>query len=128
MFVVFDGLYPFKIRQGAFSELTIKNFTPFYHYFKETSFFNIRDLLYSIIFSVPLGGIVCYWIEIKWRNYKNIAIAASVVLILSISIEITQIFIPTRVADITDIIFMVLGGATGAWLYLYYQDLQSLKD
>ena len=127
-YIIIDGLYPFGFKPASFSELTIKNFVPFYPYFKITSFLNIKDMFYSFSFSVPIGVVVSYWTESMMYNYQKITVAIIAVFVLSAGVETAQVFIPYRVADITDVLIMVFGGATGAWFFLYYHDFQSLKD
>jgi VanZ family protein len=127
-YILFDGLVPFNFSSASFSDVTIKSFVPFYHYFKETSFLNIKDLMYSFVFSFPLGWAICSYFPKTFKAGMRIFFSALIIFLFSFAIEVAQVFLPTRVPDITDVLVMVSGAITGAWLFLYYLYLQKLEQ
>ncbi|KAA3617735.1 MAG: VanZ family protein [Calditrichaeota bacterium] len=126
-YILIDGFYPFKFTSFSSSEISIKNFVPFYFYFKETSFFNIKDVLYSITLSIPIGGYLCYLIK-RQNTAERVLITVSAVFSLSFIIEIGQLFIPGRVMDITDVLLMTSGAAIGSVFTIFHKEINSTKQ
>lgn len=100
-------LLPFSLNLAGFEEMTVKNFIPFYHYYKVTSIWNLYDILEAFLF-----GYLFFWgllmAEIKHLNnakWKKVIIAA----IFFILLELSQIWNHLHLFDITDLIFTSLG-------------------
>jgi VanZ family protein len=74
------------------------------------------DIVSNIVGFVPLGLIVCTYLTWTKPTWKAILLTIVFCALLSLSIEITQYYIPRRGSGITDIITNTLGGALGAAL------------
>ena len=89
------------------------NFIPFKEMFRYNlgSRLFIKNVIGNIILFIPYGFFASYFLDIK--KTKSTAL---MVLLVSISIEITQLVIG-RVFDIDDIILNTIGGIIGFYLY-----------
>lgn len=95
---------------------------PFYAYYKVTSLWNIYDLLESFFLLMPLGFILAYWLNEQKRLNQAYQIGFVIGLLFSLIIEGSQLFLPTRTGDITDVIFMTMGSLLGVYLFNYYNE------
>lgn len=74
------------------------------------------DIVSNIVGFMPLGLIVCTYLNWTKPPWKAILLTIVFCGMLSLTIEITQYYIPRRGSGITDIITNTLGGALGAAL------------
>ena len=76
-----------------------------------------EDVLLNVAGLAPLGFALCaYWTSVRPLTY-SIATTIVVGLVLSLTIETIQRFLPTRASDMTDVITNTLGVAAGAFLF-----------
>lgn len=97
------------------------NFVPFKEMFRYSfgSRLFIKNVLGNIIMFVPYGFFVSYYLRLeKTRS------AFLLVLLVSVSIEVTQLLIG-RVFDIDDIILNVIGGLIGFFIYKFLNAINS---
>jgi|GEM_PF-1541039 glycopeptide antibiotics resistance protein len=122
-YIFYTGFIPFNFTlssQVVQLDLKIRNLVPFYAYYKVTSLWNIYDLLESFFMLMPLGFV---WALLKNRHqsFKQAEMEALTLgLVVALVIEVGQVFLPTRVGEITDVIVMTAGCYVGARLYRYY--------
>ncbi len=97
------------------------NFIPFKEMFryKLGSRLFIKNVLGNIIMFIPYGFFVSYYLDLK-----KLLHAFLMVLLVSVSIEVTQLMIG-RVFDIDDIILNVTGGIIGFYIYFF---LNAIND
>ncbi|WP_455540003.1 VanZ family protein [Terrisporobacter sp.] len=90
------------------------NLIPFKTVFHFISKFDLIELLFNIlgniIMFVPFG----FFLYFKERGDKKITLIAC--LLLTVSVEITQLILPERTTDIDDVILNFLGGYIGVVL------------
>lgn len=76
----------------------------------------LRDLLVNIIGFVPFGFLLCGHLTWIWRIKRGVLWTTVFGLLLSLGIEIIQIYIPQRTSGMTDILMNVFGAFLGALL------------
>ncbi len=125
MFILFAGLQPFDWNgspQTLAQDLTRENLIPFYAYFRKTSLWNLYDLANSILYFLPIA---LFWtLKLRQRHYSFYWIYPRTFLtglVLGLFIEITQLYSPTRIAEITDVLAYAFGGGLGTFLVYYYE-------
>ena len=80
----------------------------------------IKDYWQNILLFIPLGIGISVLAEDRRLNSLSLFLASLVVsAIASTTVEVTQIFLPSRVSNFSDIICNTLGGCLGASLYSY---------
>ena len=79
---------------------------------------NLKDYWHNILLFIPFGFSISIIVNNRQKLFW-ITIVYSLLagLFLSISVEITQLFLPSRVSNLTDIIYNSLGGLSGGILY-----------
>lgn len=125
IYIFYKGLSPFNfsLHHDVWSlNLKIRYLVPFYAYYKVTSLWNIYDLVESFFWLMPLGFIIAYWLKEQSRLNRAYQMAFVFGLLVSSIIEVSQVFLPTRTGDITDIIFMTTGCLLGVYLFKYYNE------
>ena len=125
IYVFYKGLSPFNFSlhpDVLALNFKIRYLVPFYAYYKVTSLWNIYDLLESFFWLMPLGFIIAYRLNERGKMYLAGKVAFFVGLAIALLIEISQLFLPTRTGDITDVIFMTLGSLLGVYLFRYYNE------
>ncbi len=123
IYIFYKGFSPFNFSlQHEVLSLNLKTryLVPFYAYYKVTSLWNIYDLLESFFWLMPLGFIIAYWLNEQKRLKQAYQIGFVIGLLFSLIIEGSQLFLPTRTGDITDVIFMTTGSLLGVYLFNYY--------
>jgi glycopeptide antibiotics resistance protein len=82
--------------------------------------FLLVDVLGNIVVFIPLGigvaGIFCG--DNLWQTFRRAALGGFLV---SLTIELTQLAIPSRATDIDDLIFNTLGTMLGAIMFIAVQ-------
>lgn len=82
----------------------------------------VKDYLQNILLFIPLGIALATVVQSRSRGILSICfICLSTSAILSATVEITQLFLPIRTPNLTDIIYNTLGGIFGGLLY-YWRD------
>ncbi len=125
VFILFAGFRPFDWTlnpQVLQMDLNPENLIPFYAYFRKTSLWNIYDLANSTLYFLPIA---LYWtLTLRRKGTPFYAIYFRTILsglLVGGMIEISQLFSPTRIAEITDVLAYGMGGALGTFLVYYYE-------
>lgn len=125
IFILFAGLRPFDWTSSAeilAHDLSTGHLIPFYAYFTTSSLWNMFDLINSILYFMPISLFWSYKLRSKGKPFPYIyAIMIGIGFLIGMGIEISQVFSPTRVAEITDTISYALGGALGTFLIFYFE-------
>jgi hypothetical protein len=78
----------------------------------------VQDVAINVFGLVPLG--FCFCALFAWRIgvRRSLLYATMLAFCVSLTIEILQAYMPTRISGTTDLITNTSGAALGAWLYL----------
>jgi VanZ family protein len=106
-------LLPFK----TFLTVPWKEFSPTWDY--------VNDLLRNIIGFVPLGFALCGYLSLAGKARHAVLITILCGFLTSLSVEISQAYIPQRESGLTDVITNSTGSAIGAYL-LRWRLMQNL--
>ncbi|MDM8529324.1 VanZ family protein [Anaerolineales bacterium HSG24] len=83
------------------------------------------DVVGNVVVFIPLGlGLAGLLHQKQWQNTLIKVMASG--FILSLTIEILQLMIPSRASDVDDLIFNTSGAAIGAFIYLSYRIIYDL--
>ena len=109
-------IYPFKfVTPESFSVTSILEG------FKYSS--SIKDYTQNVLLFIPLGvSIAAIALAQRLGNW-SILIGCLIGAAVSTTVELTQLFLPVRVSNLTDIICNSLGGLVGAALYCWRKNL-----
>lgn len=125
IFIIYAGLQPFDWNfnlKDLSSKLDTNALVPFYAYFRDTSLWNIYDLVNSLTYFLPISLFCSIQLWERKKPWFLIYILMGVSgLLLGLMIEVSQIFSTVRVAEITDVLAYSLGGIIGTFLLYYYQ-------
>ena len=90
---------------------------PFWSEYQATRSY-VEDLAVNIFGLVPLG--ICFGALFGWLigSRRALLVVTSLGFCVSLTIEVLQAFMPTRLSGTTDLITNTLGTALGGWLYL----------
>jgi VanZ family protein len=90
---------------------------PFWREFRPSLHY-VKDVTINIFGLVPLG--FCFAAMFAWVMDRKRSLLSTMVagFFVSLTIEVLQAFIPTRMSGTTDLITNTSGAALGAWLYL----------
>ena len=82
----------------------------------------LRDILTNILGFIPFGFFFSAYLRIKKprSTFRLILISIIIAGCMSLSIELIQVYLPTRNSQLTDIITNMLGTVVGAVLFLKY--------
>ena len=83
----------------------------------------IKDYAQNILLFIPLGISIAAIATHRRLGNWSILIACLIGAAVSTTVELTQLFLPTRVSNLSDIICNSLGVSVGAALYCWYIDL-----
>ena len=85
---------------------------------------SLKDYWQNILLFIPLGISLFIITANKYRNIWLILIVCCLFsVVISTVVELTQLFIPTRVSNLTDIICNTIGGGVGGTLYLWHKNI-----
>ncbi len=124
VYIFLDNFQPFVFHSMPGCRALAKSLIPFYHYYKVTSIWAINDLLKMIVEGFWLGIIV----EYISKGRLSIFFVMGILFCISISMEITQVFIKGRTADITDIIMFSLGALISVFTSEYRRSGQQTNN
>ena len=83
----------------------------------------LKDYWQNILLFIPYGFSISIIVACKqqrtWLILSSCLLAS---LILSTTVELTQLFLPSRISNVTDIIFNSVGGFYGGFLYCWRLD------
>ena len=77
---------------------------------------DVKDYWQNILLFLPLGISISLIVKPRQQSWWLIAICFVVSAMVSISVEMTQLFLPTRISNLADILCNSLGGAVGGVL------------
>ena len=125
IFLVFAGLRPFDWTLSSevlSQDLVASSLIPFYAYFRVSSLWNIFDLMNSVLYFTPISLFWSYRLRSSGKPFPYIyLLTVCAGFLIGLGIEISQIFSPTRIAEITDTMSFALGGALGTFLVFYFE-------
>jgi hypothetical protein len=79
---------------------------------------NLKDYWQNILLFIPLGFSLSIVVANQQKQARIILIIGFFLsAILSTTVELTQFFLPTRVSNLTDIIYNTAGGTVGSFIY-----------
>ena len=85
---------------------------------------SIKDYWQNILLFIPLGISLFITTINKYRNIWLILVVCCLFsAVISTLVELTQLFIPTRVSNLSDIICNTIGGGVGGILYLWRKNI-----
>jgi glycopeptide antibiotics resistance protein len=95
-------------------------FNPGCRYHRNSLRFLIIDLVGNIVVFIPFGmGVAGIVHQDSWR--RTISWVMGTAFMISLTIEILQLAIPSRATDVDDLIFNSLGAVLGAVIFLIYE-------
>lgn len=78
---------------------------------------NASDVALNIVGFVPLGGLVMVYLKNRrWADASAVVIAVAAGLVISLMIELLQVFLPSRDSSLLDVLNNTLGSGIGAGL------------
>jgi VanZ family protein len=91
---------------------------PFSSYYSGTEFHALTEMLRKFLLALPLGLFLRVSTPRRVRQHRRFTTlsVAAIGFAILVAIEFGQVFLPTRVADLTDAIVAELGVVTGSWL------------
>jgi len=118
--VVLAGVfwYPFDFRtDGAFlrERFGLLQRLPFEAYYYGTEFRAITEVFHKLLFFVPLGALLAWFVvRLPWR-WRGAGAVASFLLMTGVAmgIELGQVMLPGKIADMTDWVLETLGAGLG---------------
>lgn len=110
--------YPYDFRtDGAFlrERLELLLRVPFEAYYYGTEFRAITEVFHKLLFFVPLGALLA-WFVVRlpwaWRGAGAVA-SLSLMMGVAMGIELGQVMLPGKIADMTDWVLETLGAGLG---------------
>ena len=81
---------------------------------------NLKDYWQNILLFIPFGFSVAIIVNTRQKSaLKLIVVSFLASCLLSTGVEVTQLFLPSRISNLTDIIYNSLGGFGGGILYCF---------
>lgn len=109
---VVAGLSPWDLAPPTFEGWTLMRALPFIHYFLRTDVYALADATLQILLYLPAGFLLS-----SRPHRTSLLIAAGLGAAVALTVEIGQLFVVGRVADITDVALGGIGGAIGAGIW-----------
>jgi glycopeptide antibiotics resistance protein len=97
-----------------------ERFVPFWSYYVRTGVEDLADLFGQVLAFVPLGALLA--VRCSWRS---VAGAAAIGLGCGFVLELGQIFLPDRTAELTDVLSSAVGAGLGTALWRWGESLRS---
>ena len=118
IYILYNGLIPLRFSaglDGPADSLNSAGFLPFFAYFMARFDIMMADVLEKVIGYVLLAATLtaCWAPVCKRSTASRLFIVTAVCLVISLVIEMTQMFIPIRVPSLTDPILAVAGAMVG---------------
>ena len=114
--VCFVFLYPYNfewsyLRLSAWSDKFFR--VPFYAYYYGTEYRAVTEFFHKVMFFMPFGVVSAYvFSSLNSRRQVGFIVLATLTM-TAFGVEIFQLFLPNKNADITDVILEVFGGCLG---------------
>jgi glycopeptide antibiotics resistance protein len=106
---------PDRVTTGVRELLTV----PLFSYYQGSEFHAFTEMTRKSLLALPLGVLLHFSWPDRGRTSRaklRLVILAAIGFCLLLAIEIGQVFLPTRIPDITDVIFGDLGVVAGVWI------------
>jgi VanZ family protein len=119
--IVYGSLYPFNFKPDALEGGVLEAF-------RQLSWARAGrgDRISNLLLYLPLGFCLFLWLELRWRRIPSILAATALGTLLSLSIEIAQVYISTRVPSLTDLTLNAVGTLVGSTAGLAWGGLSRL--
>ncbi|MFQ5601310.1 MAG: VanZ family protein, partial [Candidatus Krumholzibacteriia bacterium] len=128
--LVFRGLQPFEFQfdlEAIQSRLHGTALLPYYtHYFRATVV-AVSEFLDGLLFHVPLGFLLARPLAARLSG-GTLRLGAGVAMLcgaLAFGIEVLQLGLPGRYADVSDVVTACLGGILGAFTWAWFEQLSN---
>lgn len=114
--------YPFDFHtDGAFLRERLESLqrVPFEAYYYGTEFRAITEVFHKLLFFAPLGALLAWFVaRLPWR-WRGAGIALSVLLMagVALGIELGQMMLPEKIADMTDWFLESVGAGMGYLMF-----------
>jgi VanZ family protein len=87
------------------------------------------DRISNVLLYLPLGFCLFLWLELRMRRVPSIVVATTIGALVSLAIEVAQVYVSRRVPSLTDLVLNASGtllGAAGGWIWLWLSALMHL--
>jgi VanZ family protein len=106
--VIYTSLYPFSEWRAPAQEVRIFLTAPWPAYFTWT------DLTINVLAYIPAGGLLTLVFMPFWRGAAAATLATVLAILLSLAIEVTQVFLPGRIPSNADLLCNAIGAFLGS--------------
>jgi VanZ family protein len=119
--IIYGSLYPFNFKPDAIEGGVLEAL-------RQLSWARAgrSDRISNVLLYLPLGFCLFLWLELRWHRLTAILLATAVGSLLSLSIEIAQVYVSSRVPSLTDLTLNALGTLLGATAGLAWGGLSRL--
>jgi VanZ family protein len=119
--IVYGSLYPFNFEPDAVEGGVVEAF-------RQLSWQRAGrgDRISNVLLYLPLGFCLFLWLEARWHRATSMVVTTVLGTLLSLSIEIAQGYVSTRVPSLTDLSLNALGTLLGATAGLAWGGLSRL--
>ena len=119
--IVYGSLYPFNFKADAIEGGVLEAF-------RQLSWARAGrgDRIANVLLYLPLGFCLFLWLGLRWHRIPSILAATALGSLLSLSIEIAQVYISTRVPSLNDLTLNAVGTLVGATAGLAWGGLSRL--
>ncbi|HET9448683.1 MAG TPA: VanZ family protein, partial [Steroidobacteraceae bacterium] len=119
--IVYGSLYPFNFKPDAVEGGVLEAL-------RQLSWARAGrgDRISNVLLYLPLGFCLFLWLAQRWRRAPSMIIATVLGTLLSLSIEIAQVYISARVPSLTDVTLNALGTLLGVTAGLAWGGLTRL--
>jgi VanZ family protein len=107
--IVYGSLYPFNFKPDAIDGGVLEAL-------RQLSWARAgrADRISNVLLYLPLGFCLFLWLELRWPRAPAMIIATVLGSLLSLTIEVAQVYISTRVPSLADLTLNALGTLLGA--------------
>ena len=119
--IVYGSLYPFNFKPDAIHGGVLEAL-------RQLSWARAGrgDRISNVLLYLPLGFCLFLWLELRWRRALSMIAATVLGTLLSLSIEVAQVYISARVPSFTDVALNALGTLLGVTAGLAWGGLTRL--
>jgi VanZ family protein len=117
--LAYGSLYPFDFEFASTAGNPVR--VLLHGWPTEWNRFVLRDMILNVIIYMPLGLVAVLALR-RWRS-RAFAVAAAIAFgfLLSVSMELLQVYVPGRDSSLVDVLTNTLGTAAGAGLAIYFE-------
>ena len=119
--IVYGSLYPFNFKPDAMQGGVLEAL-------RQLSWVRAGrgDRISNVLLYLPLGFCLFLWLETRWHRAPSMVVATLLGTLLSLSIEIAQVYISARVSSLTDVTLNAAGTLLGVTAGLAWGGLTRL--